>query len=646
MLELFNHEAYNNNEILSLKRRFINEGEVSNKIRPFIIQSWKRSFRYGVRSEQSVFSESFYNMNTDDKTYYEDRETARSITSKYVNQMYRFVDASKGVFFAVSRDLVVLNINGNKELINHLHSINLRIGQSMSESNIGTNAAALAKETGADVFVYGAEHYTEALHDFAACARPFYTSHSKLIGYCMIITKTEDFNLLFQAALFFMQSTFSTNISLRGEQVEKNILYELLKWSVAKRNHGLILLNNINTILSINDEVEKIFGVKSKEVVGKRILHVPQFSELSDILLSPKSFQEIELTANEKPAWYFVDIQKIYNDEENIGTIVKLDNSSEFRKRMPGQKAHFTFSDLLGESLVFKLAKEQAKNIAASNSNVVIIGESGTGKELFAQSIHNESRRKNEPFLSINCAAIPRELIGNELFGYVEGAFAGAKKGGAPGKFELADKGTLFLDEISEMPLDMQSALLRVLEERSVTRIGGKSAIPVDVRILAATKQNLFQLVSDGRFRADLYYRLNVIQIFIPPLRERREDIALIANHFIEVFSKTFDKKFQKIDPAIYQRLSECRWPGNVRELRNVIERTIVSIQGTELSLTDLVFDIDHSQENLTAVVESDERAALIALLKKHKGNKTKAAKELGVTRATLYNRLNRNGIF
>ena len=236
----------------------------------------------------------------------------------------------------------------------------------------------------------------------------------------MIITKTEDFNLLFQAALFFMQSTFSTNISLRGEQVEKNILYELLKWSVAKRNHGLILLNNINTILSINDEVEKIFGVKSKEVVGKRILHVPQFSELSDILLSPKSFQEIELTANEKPAWYFVDIQKIYNDEENIGTIVKLDNSSEFRKRMPGQKAHFTFSDLLGESLVFKLAKEQAKNIAASNSNVVIIGESGTGKELFAQSIHNESRRKNEPFLSINCAAIPRELIGNELFGYVE----------------------------------------------------------------------------------------------------------------------------------------------------------------------------------------------------------------------------------
>lgn len=331
--------------------------------------------------------------------------------------------------------------------------------------------------------------------------------------------------------------------------------------------------------------------------------------------------------------------------------------------RFSGAKASFHFEDIITGNQAMQELIESAKMAAYSRSNVLIEGESGTGKELFAQAIHNYSTRSKEPFIAINCGAIPRELIGSELFGYVEGAFTGARKGGSPGKFELASGGTIFLDEIGDMPLEQQASLLRVIQEKSITRIGGTQAIPVDVRIICATNKDLHIEMEHKRFRKDLYYRLNVISIMIPPLRERREDIRLLTDHFLKNSHAYQQNKKDILTPEPMTLLEAYDWPGNVRELQNVIERMLNTAKGTPLSEADLRAELfpgkrdkqsvqDHSgQEEQRRTLEEvriyhkglikeEERRHLIELLHKHKGHITKVAREMGFSRTTIYKKM------
>ncbi|MFL6517143.1 MAG: sigma-54 interaction domain-containing protein, partial [Bacillus sp. (in: firmicutes)] len=238
-------------------------------------------------------------------------------------------------------------------------------------------------------------------------------------------------------------------------------------------------------------------------------------------------------------------------------------------------KSKYQFNDLIGKSSTFLATKKLAERISGSNSSVLLIGDSGTGKELFAHAIHNSSMRASLPFVAINCASIPEHLLESELFGYDDGAFTGAKKGGKKGQFEIANNGTLFLDEIGDMPLSMQSKLLRVLQEKEIQRVGGQKSIAVDVRIIAATHRDLEMLVEEGKFRQDLYYRLNVIKIEIPPLRERKEDIPLISQSLLKKLEGKFYRKGIELSTVVEERLMEHSWPGNIRELENVLERSI-----------------------------------------------------------------------
>jgi len=301
----------------------------------------------------------------------------------------------------------------------------------------------------------------------------------------------------------------------------------------------------------------------------------------------------------------------------------------------------------------------------ANNSTVLLQADSGTGKEVFAQAIHNGSARKNGPFVAINCAALPRELVGSELFGYVEGAFTGARRGGRPGKFELANKGTLFLDEIGDMPLEQQAMLLRAIQEKAILRVGGDSQIHVDVRIIAATNQDLLDLVEQGRFRADLYYRLNVVQITIPPLRERREDIGMLFKHFLKEMSSRFNRQITEVDSAVVKSLEAYNWPGNIRELQNVVERILLLAEDGHITIDCLPREvvneaIGHSRERwewtsdgalgsprpssnrnirkLHAIEQEKER--IMKALDKYGGNVTKASIELDISRNTLYRKL------
>ena len=319
-------------------------------------------------------------------------------------------------------------------------------------------------------------------------------------------------------------------------------------------------------------------------------------------------------------------------------------------RQLKNNSGTLSFDDIIGDSKELSKVKKSARLFAAGNSTILLQGESGTGKEVFARAIHTESSRGAGPFVAINCAALPENLIESELFGYVEGAFTGASKGGRIGKFELADGGTLFLDEIGEIPIHLQAKLLRALQERKIQKVGGSKEINIDVRIIAATNRDLELLVKEGMFREDLYYRLSVIPIFIPSLRERKGDIRQLAEYFCNIYSKALNKDIFGLEKTTLKILSEYSWPGNIRELQNAIEYAVNISSNSYLKRTDLPEKILRGRKSITETgiaelkdlhtVEYEYIQKAIETYGNTLEGKEKAAQVLGISLATLYRKL------
>lgn len=343
-------------------------------------------------------------------------------------------------------------------------------------------------------------------------------------------------------------------------------------------------------------------------------------------------------------------IKAIYTGSRKTGYIViveKLKDAMKTVNQVMGATAEADFSDIIGESPALSASIAMGRKAAVGDSTVLILGESGTGKELFAKAIHSASSRYGEPFVPINCAAIPDHLLESELFGYEEGAFTGARRGGAIGKFEMADRGTLFLDEIGDMSLHLQTKLLRVLEERVLDKLGSRKRIPINVRIIAATHQNLEGLIAQGRFRQDLYYRLNVIPLRLPPLRERREDILPLARHFTRVICANRNLPHILPDEDASAILTRYGWPGNVRELQNALAYALQMAGGERIRPQDLPENLRGtvplsqapSEEPIIPLAELEQKEIAKAMIRWN-GDTARAAKALGISRATLYRRL------
>jgi len=352
----------------------------------------------------------------------------------------------------------------------------------------------------------------------------------------------------------------------------------------------------------------------------------------------------------------------------DISEIRKLTEELEHAKSLIRRMtAKYTFEDIIGESELVKSAISQARHAADTPVTVLLRGESGTGKELFAHAIHNHSARCRGPFVRVNCAAIAESLLESELFGYEEGAFTGAVKGGRKGYFEEACGGTIFLDEIGEINLSVQAKLLRVLQERELIRVGGSKSVQIDVRLITATNANLEQRINEGTFREDLYYRLNVVPIFVPPLRGRKEDIPLLTAHFRKKLGQEYGRRVAKIVPGVIEILTAYEWPGNVRELENVVGRTIINMNYNEETIMPHHVPVlgkgerpqwktrDHSmiedfgladfEGTLTEIMDAAEKQVLEKALQKTGGNKTMAARELGIAIRSLYYKLEKHGI-
>ena len=432
---------------------------------------------------------------------------------------------------------------------------------------------------------------------------------------------------------------------------------------------GLVMVDTEGHIQMLSHAYADFLGIEQESSIGKHVTEVIENTRMH--LVAKTGKQEVADLQKINENYIIATRTPILKEGKVIGALGKVlfENVDQFTalskrvkslehelKKYKGDfrernKASYTFDHLIGNSPAFINVKQQAKKVSKSDSNVLLLGESGTGKELFAHSIHNESSRAMGAFVKVNCAAIPSELLESELFGYEEGSFTGAKKGGKAGKFEVADGGTIFLDEIGELPMHMQVKLLRVLQEKEIERVGSSGSITVDVRVIAATNRNLEEMVSKGEFRLDLYYRLNVMEMMIPSLRERKSDIIILAKYFLDKYQRIMKKRVTGIHDRVLRLLRFYSWPGNIRELENCIERALNLVDEGEIIKPEhlpeeIVGHINISfVRSLAEVMEETERNTILSCLEITKGNKSETAKQLGISRTTLYEKMNKYGL-
>ncbi len=441
----------------------------------------------------------------------------------------------------------------------------------------------------------------------------------------------------------------------------------VLQTVLENEHEGVVVVDKYGTITMCNEALCAFLKVRADRVIGKNVsVLLPELGLTGVIRSGEKELAELrqvrgsEVIVTSLPVSNGKEVtgavgkimfKHIYEMDSLVNKVNTLRNKLAFYKeqleKISGAK--YKIDNIVGKSQVISQLKETIKKVAPSNSTVLLRGEPGTGKELFVHALHLESPRKHGPFVKVNCAAVPENLLEAEIFGYAEDTLVGTKKGGQIGKFELADQGTIFLDEIGDMSRDMQAKLLRVIQEKVVRRLGDDRAIPVDVRVVAATNRNLEDLIREGLFREDLYYRLNVLSFYIPPLRDRQEDIEPLINFLIERYNREFGKKVIGISSEVYNILIRHTWPGNVRELENVLERAFDVIEDQIIQPHHLPMYLKkisqtqvkvNEKVSLKTILEDTERNALIQALHRTGGNKVKAAKLLNISRAGLYQKL------
>jgi len=621
-----------------------------------IENSHRRSESYGVEKRSSyskkiLFGEELEKILNDNKELIE-------VSKLYIDMVFSAVMDNEFIIVLTDNNGCILYIKETEENSSKLNCVNLMIGVYMDEQNIGTNAIGTAIKEDKCVQITASEHYIDGLQGLTCSAAPIHSTSGEIIG---TLNLTGRSNMKHPHTLGLVVFGVKAIENELDNKKINNILtqtYNYMESIIDNFDKGIMILDKEGKIININKLGAEIFS-KDKEVLLKEEVYyiLPDLGNILEEIDTEKStvIKEVKLkhTSRYKTKLIFKGIS---HKEKIIGIVVTMSNEKEAKNVKDSTGAFLNFNDIIGESAAIVNVVTNSKIISNSPSTVLIQGESGTGKEILAQAMHNYSFRRGNKFVAINCGAIPDNLIESELFGYEDGTFTGGKKGGKPGKFEIASGGTLFLDEIGEMPLDMQVNLLRVLQGGRVTRLGGNTEIPIDVRVIAATNKNLKKEVKKGTFREDLYYRLCVIPIKLPPLRERKGDVEKLIEYFLRIKSFKLNKVIPHIKEELYNGLLSYNWPGNIRQLENYIEN-IVNLDGN-LSF-DLWEDGDEKTNKViykeiieTSYYENNEvkknnfnleileRKIIKEAIDAYDHNMTKVAKALGISRNTVYLKL------
>lgn len=625
----------------------------SHPVRDLILKSWLRCCRldldpFGNQSPKVVCPKTLAAMQAANRDFLE-------IAHPVLEMLEISVRGTGFIVTLTERNGHVLEVRGDPEVLQMALKNFYVPGCLRSTEHAGTNGIGLCLEVGTPIQVTGAEHFNINHHPWTCSSAPIRNPSGELIG---AATLSGPLSALQKHTLALIK-TASTNIEshLRERDLaeSKQRLNTMLSSIYNSISEGFIATDKHYRITHLNRAAQKMLGLVTQSLIGKPISEIVLAKEKLTNHLDKLDFSEateISFLSSKGPRNFLCRIDPIQSHSLKIlGMIFTLTEKRQMidiAKRIGGNYSKYEFSDILGKSPSFLRQIELAKIAAKSNSRVLIMGESGTGKELFAQAIHSHSYRASGPFVAISCAAIPRDLIESELFGYKGGAFTGAREKGMLGKFELANKGTLFLDEINGLPLDLQAKLLRVLQQSEIMRLGDSRTVPVDVRIIAASNADLRAEVESGHFREDLFYRLNVMEILIPPLRERKEDIVLLTEHIIGRLSKEMKIAKPSLPAPIFDALVRYHWPGNVRELENVLERALLLCQGETVCKDHLPFRHPKKPPDLARSPKSIQeglKEIIGAALEEAGGNVSVAARNLQVARSTLYRKMKEFGI-
>ena len=550
-----------------------------------------------------------------------------------------------------------LEIVGDDDAVHHARRGEVVVGSLWTEKNSGNNSVGTVLEMKKPVQIFASEHYHQYYHHETDSSAPIYNPEGELIGgICLsghYYRATPDTLGMVIAAARAIENEMQTRRATRELQIaysfQKTVIKSIPEALITIDNRGLISLINDNAKKLLFPHVANVVGLPMHKLFGKMNARFLSMVKDHETLMDA----EVRIFTGNTGYDYTMTCNTIADvDGKTIGKMIILNEIKRAKTlvtKMIGAAAKFSFNDICGKNPGFLSTLEQAFVVSQNNSNVLLSGESGTGKDVFAQAIHNAGARKSGPYVAINCAAIPRDLITSELFGYSDGAYTGSRKGGNQGKFELADSGTIFLDEIAETPLELQAALLRVIEDKSIVRIGGSRVRPVDVRIIAATNRDIASEIHKGTFRKDLYYRLSVFSIHLLPLSDRLDDIPLLVENFIRKHAQNSKRKVYRVSPQVIDVFQRYNWPGNVRELQNVVERMLNFARSDALDVDLIPKEVLQTKTGLShlesAIAPVEFERQWIQKMLQSKLNKSEIARKMGITRPTLYRKLKEHKI-
>lgn len=562
--------------------------------------------------------------------------------------------------FLFSKDGILLRIYGHANQEDWILKTGIKSGARWTEDTIGPNPLSLGMQLRHAAELQGAFNYAKFLMGGSYYFAPVCVNDNEIYGSIVLAVPFEksDPNLL----------TVATTVA-RTIELDVFLFQSIDMFTSSDEESGSIFLRpnkGRNEVVIINDQVFKLLGIKKPDTyhltLEEIILPLPDNKDFWAIIDSRKIISDKVMPLSVIGGRVYLNVSTATYKQNKFhpdGITVSFSSNGKINKLSPkytDNNARYTFGDIIGENEALVETVKRSKIAAQSDSNILIQGESGVGKDVFAQAIHNNSKRSHKPFVAINCAAFSKELISSELFGYESGAFTGAKREGSIGKFELANHGTLFLDEIGDMPPEVQSVLLRVLEEKTFRKVGGNNLIEVDVRIIAATNKNLKELIEQKLFREDLFYRLSIIRINVPPLRSRGADVYLFSEYFIKKLCMRMGKPDIRLSKDALEFLGKYSWPGNIRELQNLLEGIISTHEEPLIGEKEIQNYLgDYFLETIpeaSAAVSIpfdiyglDEKEKFEMALRKCRNNKTKAADYLGLSRSTFYRRMQEFGM-
>jgi transcriptional regulator of acetoin/glycerol metabolism len=649
----------NSNVTFSLWNQFAVESKEiqSSTLRPIILDSWKRSRDLGVDPFRTgCLSVGGEEIDRRKKA----RADLREATVPYIDNIYRIIKGSGSLITLTDEDGVVLDVLSDDD-VRGMQNFP-QPGTIHSEKVIGTSGIGTALFTGEPLQILAEEHWLRHNHDWS-CSSDVIRGDGRVIG-CLSLScpsaKAHEHSL---GLIVASVNAIERELDLIATLKEKQLLVNQQKAILELVDTGIILVDRNGIILQTNQMAHDILRLDS-DWVGRRISEMlPENIDIMSLIANDVSLndQEIPVRLWNKHTYLRFSTEAIKNGSKVEALLIRVQEPKTILKmvnRIAGSRAIYTYNDILGKSPELIKCISFAKMANRKNANVLLLGDSGTGKELFAQAIHNDSSRKNGPFVAINCGALSRELIQSELFGYAGGAFTGAKKEGNPGKFELADGGTLFLDEIGELPLEAQVNLLRILQTGEVVRIGAKHSKSVNVRVITATNKDLYRAVEEKTFRDDLFYRINIFALKLPSLRERYGDIRILTDSFLKRFSQDVPKCQLQIRADVYEIFERYSWPGNIRELENVIERAIAVAESDWITVNDLPANLqalklcppdlappDVPERTAERSLKEMENDRLMSLIEETGGNLREVARRLGVARSTVYYKLGKRRI-